>query len=291
MENEEPLTIPAPKFPTYLVPGVSIPFRKRRQSSQVSRNSVDSGSGSPPLTSQGSTYTPSLCASAADSAQSSPVESPPTPSFWWPKRFSFSNQSTGATANETRRRLSRTQPNTLRCSTCSSDLAFSSQIVSKGFTGRYGRAYLVSPPAQPPKKDRKAGELINVKQGRPETRQLVTGSHVVADISCNVCHAKVGWKYVDAKDESQKYKVGKFILETQRVLDFRSWEDVDVPWFEEEEVGEPEPEVHVVDGTEPIVFDSEDEDECEDLFAGTWDAQVVAKRRARKVGARAKQSI
>ena len=98
-------------------------------------------------------------------------------------------------------------------------------------------------------------------------------------------------KYVDAKDESQKYKIGKYILETQRVLNYRSWEDVEVPWFdEEEEIGQ-EPEVHVVDGSEPIVFDSEDEDECEDLFSGTWDPQVVAKRRARKVNARAKQTI
>jgi hypothetical protein len=290
MDREETAASPAPKFPSYLLPGVSIPFRKRRQSSQISRSSIDSGEDSSPSFRQGSTYTPSLCTSATGSAQSSPVESPPTPSLWWSKRFSFSHQSVGANPDETRPRLSRTQPNTLRCSTCSSDLAFSSQIVSKGFTGRYGRAYLVAPPSQPPTKSRKAGDLINVKMGKPETRQLVTGSHVVADISCGVCHAKVGWKYVDAKDESQKYKVGKFILETQRVLDYRSWEDVEVPWFDGEEEMEPEPDVRVVDGAEPIVFDSEDEDECEDLFSGTWDPQLVAKRRARKVSARAKQS-
>jgi hypothetical protein len=33
-----------------------------------------------------------------------------------------------------------------------------------------------------------------------------------------------------------------------------------------------------------IVFDSEDEDECEDMFAGVWDARVVAKRRRSKIG-------
>ncbi|CRK35816.1 hypothetical protein BN1708_016471, partial [Verticillium longisporum] len=37
---------------------------------------------------------------------------------------------------------------------------------------------------------------------------LVTGWHVVADITCAVCHAKLGWKYVDAREEAQKYKVG-----------------------------------------------------------------------------------
>ena len=32
--------------------------------------------------------------------------------------------------------------------------------------------------------------------------------------------------------------------------------------------------------------DSEDEDECEDLFSGTWDPEIAAKRRARKVSRR-----
>ncbi|KAK1700226.1 Yippee/Mis18, partial [Colletotrichum godetiae] len=103
---------------------------------------------------------------------------------------------------------------TLRCSTCSCDIAFSSQIVSKGFTGRYGRAYLIAP----------TGSLANVRIGKCENRQLVTGWHVVADITCVLCNAKLGWKYVDAKELSQKYKVGKFILEVERVVPFRSWE-------------------------------------------------------------------
>ena len=38
-----------------------------------------------------------------------------------------------------------------------------------------------------------------------------------------------------------------------------------------------------------VVFDSEDEDECEDLFAGIWGAEVVAKRRSRRVVARRKE--
>ena len=69
------------------------------------------------------------------------------------------------------RRLSRTHPDTLRCVVCSVDLAFGSQVVSKGFTGRYGRAYLVSAPASPA--DRPSIDLVNVKVGKPENRQLV----------------------------------------------------------------------------------------------------------------------
>jgi hypothetical protein len=32
-----------------------------------------------------------------------------------------------------------------------------------------------------------------------------------------------------------------------------------------------------------VMFDSEDEDECEDIFAGTWDAATVARRRGSRV--------
>jgi len=123
-------------------------------------------------------------------------------------------------------------------------------------------------------------------------RQLVTGAHVVADISCTICGTVLGWKYVDAKEASQKYKIGKFILETKKVIGFAQWEEQigeeeeeegeDVEWFNGDLDGEKEE-----DGV--VVFDSEDEDECEDLFAGTWDATVVAKRRTRRLVPRRRQ--
>jgi hypothetical protein len=112
--------------------------------------------------------------------------------------------------------------------------------------------------------------------GRSENRQLVTGWHVVADISCTICSSKLGWKYVDAKEQSQKYKVGKYILETERVVTHRTWADVSVEndeLFNEAVKDEPR-------SSDEIVFDSEDDDECEDIFAGTWDADTVARRRS-----------
>lgn len=147
----------------------------------------------------------------------------------------------------------------------------------------------------------------------------MTGAHVVADIRCATCGVVVGWKYVDAREQSQKYKVGKFILETERTVLVRSWEDEDgggprhfysssapvgsaggrkssflfggrrkescsseVPGqadaFIEEEEGS-----SGVESEDEITFDSEDEDECEDIFAGVWDAATVAKRRGSRV--------
>ncbi|KAI1876260.1 hypothetical protein JX265_000493 [Neoarthrinium moseri] len=267
---------PAPRFPVYLLPSFNIPFGRRRQSSLSSESF-----GSLP----NENAVPSLSTSPSDSPRSSLAECPPSPSYL-PSRFSFSKDKHRASKQglETTK-LARTQPDTIRCSTCSSDLAFASQIVSKGFTGRYGRAYLVSAPDHFPR-GKNTGDLVNIRVGKPETRLLVTGSHVVADITCAVCHAKVGWKYVDAKEEAQKYKVGKFILETQRVVDYRTWEDVAVS--EMPEFGLESEQLHASADKDVIVFDSEDEDECEDLFSGTWDPEVVAKRRSRKVNQRTK---
>ncbi|OTB16703.1 hypothetical protein K445DRAFT_58968 [Daldinia sp. EC12] len=251
-----PLPLPAPvreetegpRFPVYLLPSLSMPFRRRRQSSQ-------SNPGSPSVDTP-----PSLSSSPTDSIPPTPLETS----------------------------ITRTQPNTIRCSTCAADFAFASQIVSKGFTGRYGRAFLVSAPDQPLRKGARAGDLINIKIGKSETRLLVTGSHIVADISCAICHAKVGWKYIDAKEESQKYKIGKYILETQRVVVYRNWEDTRVG--DTPELGAGQRNVAMESDAEPIIFDSDDEDECEDIFMGTWDAEAVAKRRSRKVNRRPKKN-
>lgn len=171
--------------------------------------------------------------------------------------------------------------------TCATDIAFASQIVSKGFTGRHGRAYLVSLPSAAENTRRgnltdRVGLLINTKIGRNVNRELLTGLHVVADVSCVICNSVLGWKYVDAKELSQKYKIGKFILEMKRVVQVAGWEDgmaeKDDHDVVHETIREDEEDDHVV------VFDEDDDDECEELFAGTWNAETVAKRRAKMAG-------
>lgn len=82
----------------------------------------------------------------------------------------------------------------------------------------------------------------------------------------------LGWKYVEAEEDSQKYKVGKFILETNRVVKGVEWEDGDAI---EEQGG-------VRAKEEDIEFDSQDEDECEDLFSGIWTPQLARRRRKNK---------
>mmetsp|Transcript_9093 Transcript_9093/g.33555 ORF Transcript_9093/g.33555 Transcript_9093/m.33555 type:complete len:92 (+) Transcript_9093:714-989(+) len=46
-----------------------------------------------------------------------------------------------------------------------------------------------------------------------ERRELSTGFHTVANISCISCNKYLGWYYHDAENPSQEYKIDKYILE------------------------------------------------------------------------------
>ncbi|GME24342.1 Yippee family protein [Neofusicoccum parvum] len=236
------LSAPSP-FPLYLLP--SIPFRRRRSS----------------------TETTGTVTSDTSTSSASP---PASPSYL------------------------RGHRSHLRCTRCLSDLCLTSQIISKGFTGRHGRAYLVAPPHPYPVAATSAGDdargggavshrdnnLPNTYTHKPVPRQLVTGAHTVSDISCALCGAVLGWKYVAAEEESQKYKVGKFILETKRVCRGVCWEN------DGDGRAAPPPEDLSAEARgasseeKDVEFDSQDEDECEDLFAGVW-SPALAKRRRR----------
>ncbi|KAL7942468.1 yippee domain-containing protein [Trichoderma barbatum] len=267
MVRESGISATKPIFPSYLLPSFKLAFPGYRRHSASSTSS-----------------TASTVSEASNGRSDGSLSAVTTPDGSPPDGESAFNR-LRSTASP--RRLSRTAADTLRCSSCATDIAFTSQIVSKGFTGRYGRAYLMSPPPA-------GSSLLNVRIGKNENRQLVTGWHVVADICCGICSRKLGWKYVDAKEESQKYKVGKFILETERVVTHRSWEDVPIsegqePMYEMEDkrdkskrdgAGKANDDGDDEEQSE-IEFDSSDEDECEAVFAGLWDAETAAKRRSR----------
>jgi hypothetical protein len=228
-------------FPTYIIP--SIPFRRRSTTTTT-------------------TITTSAIATATASSASS-SSSPPAPaSSGSPPTYLSGHTSI------------------LRCSRCLAHLCTTAQIVSKGFTGRHGRAYLVSPHAV-------GAELPNSLVHKPVERNLVTGMHTVSDISCLLCGTIIGWKYVAAKEDAQMYKVGKFILEAKRVVREVAWEGEGAAGVDEGAAGvgggsrrrdarhEGSPD------DEPVEFDSQDEDECEDMFLGIW-SEALAKRTRRE---------
>lgn len=99
----------------------------------------------------------------------------------------------------------------LVCNNCRTHLCPFPGIISKAFTGRQGRAVLCA-------------NVANVLVGRPHERMLATGMHTVADIACMTCNSTIGWKYVAAHEPTQKYKVGKYILETGRTVKVNTWD-------------------------------------------------------------------
>ncbi len=47
----------------------------------------------------------------------------------------------------------------------------------------------------------------------------MTGLHSVSDIFCCECKARLGWKYLEAFEMSQKYKEGKFVVEKVKLAE------------------------------------------------------------------------
>ncbi|EGR27506.1 hypothetical protein IMG5_195100 [Ichthyophthirius multifiliis] len=86
------------------------------------------------------------------------------------------------------------------CGTCQLHLTTYNELISKAFKGKHGKAYLFN-------------SVLNIKFGPQEQRILLSGLHIVSDILCKKCHTILGWKYDFAREESQKYKEGKYILE------------------------------------------------------------------------------
>lgn len=129
-----------------------------------------------------------------------------------------------------------------------------------------------------------AGTLPNTHVHKPVPRHLVTGLHTVSDVSCAACGSVLGWKYVGAEEEAQRYKVGKFILESRRTVVDTSWEE---RGNDADDVAEGGGVAARTVEDDEVLFDSQDEDECEDLFAGVWSPQVARRRRLRRFGLRA----
>ncbi|KAI0935264.1 hypothetical protein AcW1_008764 [Taiwanofungus camphoratus] len=99
---------------------------------------------------------------------------------------------------------------TFACSQCSAVVALQDELISKSFSGRDGRGYLMH-------------SAVNVRMGKKEDRPLLTGVHTVADVFCVGCTARLGWYYYKASDQSQKYKEGKYLLERERLVKENKW--------------------------------------------------------------------
>ena len=79
-------------------------------------------------------------------------------------------------------------------------------------------SFFLSPPTRP-RRSYLFASASNVSLGPKEDRVLLTGLHTVADIYCVSCVTRLGWKYVEAFEPSQKYKEGRFIVEKIKIIE------------------------------------------------------------------------
>ncbi|TIA72248.1 hypothetical protein E3P91_02092 [Wallemia ichthyophaga] len=109
----------------------------------------------------------------------------------------------------TYRRYIRSESGAFGCVNCKTHLAALEDLESHAFQGQTGRALLF----------RSSHEIsLNYTLSKAEERGMTTGVHTVADLECRRCKLQLGWKYLYAYDESQKYKEGKYILEKARIV-------------------------------------------------------------------------
>jgi len=102
-------------------------------------------------------------------------------------------------------------PRIYTCSGCDTHLTDEQHIISKTFQGRLGRAFLFE-------------KAVNVVRGPAESRILVSGAHKVADLRCTMCNNLLGWIYLHAKDQNQKYKEGRILFEKSRLSRTGDWQ-------------------------------------------------------------------
>ncbi|KAI9658882.1 MAG: hypothetical protein M1829_006623 [Trizodia sp. TS-e1964] len=93
-------------------------------------------------------------------------------------------------------------PKIYGCKTCRTHFADHEDIISRSFRGQHGKAFLFE-------------HVVNIGSCEAVERNMTTGRHIVRDIYCRQCGVTVGWRYDKAYEASEKYKEGRFILETE----------------------------------------------------------------------------
>merc|ERR1711953_1510218 len=92
------------------------------------------------------------------------------------------------------------------CAQCDTFLTNRAELISTRFTGATGRAFLF-------------GKVVNLNYSETQDRMMLTGRHIVRDVTCKKCDAKLGWMYEFATEDGQRYKEGRVILERALVTE------------------------------------------------------------------------
>jgi len=100
------------------------------------------------------------------------------------------------------------------CGQCDTFLTNRGELISSRFTGATGRAYLF-------------GKVVNLNYSETQDRMMLTGRHIVRDVTCKKCEAKLGWMYEFATEDGQRYKEGRVILERAMVTEIDGIEELE----------------------------------------------------------------
>lgn len=98
------------------------------------------------------------------------------------------------------------------CSNCDTPLTNRAELISTRFTGATGRAFLFN-------------RVVNLSYSEVQDRVMLTGRHMVRDVSCKNCEAKLGWVYEFATEDNQRYKEGRVILERALVTESEGFDE------------------------------------------------------------------
>ena len=61
--------------------------------------------------------------------------------------------------------------------------------------------------------------IVSSARSEVQDRVMLTGRHMVRDVSCKNCDTKLGWIYEFATEDGQRYKEGRVILERALVTE------------------------------------------------------------------------
>ena len=88
------------------------------------------------------------------------------------------------------------------CKTCHNLIITQTEVESPHYHGGFGPAFL-------------AHHVYNCHQSAEEAyeTQFTTGVYRVCDVTCLGCQARIGKKYIEARDPSNQFKVGRILLE------------------------------------------------------------------------------
>ncbi|KAK1791232.1 hypothetical protein P4O66_013253 [Electrophorus voltai] len=98
------------------------------------------------------------------------------------------------------------------CASCDTILTNRSELISTRFTGATGRSFLFN-------------KVVNLQYSDVQDRVMLTGRHMVRDVSCKNCSSMLGWIYEFATKDSQRYKEGRIILERALVREREGFEE------------------------------------------------------------------